>query len=56
MLPDTHNDVAGFEIAVDEVLGVDVTEVTDLAVVHISPLGYEARNPIDSPTGLPAVE
>jgi hypothetical protein len=36
MLPDTHNDVAGFEITVDEVLGVDVTQATDLAVMHIS--------------------
>jgi hypothetical protein len=38
MLPGTHNDIAGFEIAVDEVSGVDVTQATDLAVVHISPL------------------
>ena len=36
MLLGTHNDVAGFEIAVDKIPGVDITQVTDLAVIHIS--------------------
>ena len=36
MLPDTHNNVAWFEITVDEVLRVDVTQATDLDVARIS--------------------
>ena len=36
MLPGTHNDVAGFEIAVDKIPGVDITQATDLAIIHIS--------------------
>ena len=35
MLPNTHNNVAWFEITVDEVSGVDVTQATDLDIVRI---------------------
>jgi hypothetical protein len=55
MHPDTHKDVAGFEIAVDEVARMYVLQARDLATVHQS-AGCETRNQINSPIGWPAVE
>jgi hypothetical protein len=57
MLPHTHSNVAGFEVTVDKVSGVDVTQATDLAKVRTHQSGsYEVGILIDSPTGLLAVK
>ena len=37
MRSDTHNDIARFEVAVNEVVGMDVLQATELGVVDISP-------------------
>jgi len=37
MRSDTHNDIARFEVTVNEVAGMDVLQVTELGVVDISP-------------------
>jgi len=38
MRSDTHNDIARFEVTVNEVAGMDVLQATELGVVDISPL------------------
>ena len=37
MCSDTHNNIARFEVMVNEVVGMDVLQVTELGIVDISP-------------------
>ena len=37
MCSDTHKDIARFEVAVNEVVGMDVLQATELGIVDISP-------------------
>jgi hypothetical protein len=55
MLPDTHNEVAGFQVTVDEVARVDVLQAMDLDIACISLPAIVDNTKSNSPTGLPAL-